>query len=223
MKILSVFVIILLLVAALLLASSSFTNAAAPGIKNGFDAALEKRKAESEKITLADVEGMKIVDLREHLSWRGDACMDCDKKAQLQQALTDHLVTGTPLSAQKYSETSAKLRSRRSRHNLGDNPHGNNPDDPMKRFEARRRKHQDPNDPLAGLKNVLGAHGFDMKSHPLSESHGGQKEVVDFLAKAKDRAKNHDPGRRDPAWQAQQAAQMEKLRRDTLKDGNGDL
>jgi len=167
-------------------------------VRTPHDEALEKRRQRSESISAAEVENMDIKDIREHLSWRGEPCADCQHKRHLQQTLVDHINTKTELTAKKYSQTSAQLQSWRMRQGLGDNPHGNDPESKHRRFESRRKRNQNTNDPLNNLRNVLGSHGYDTNTHPYTQTHTGQKEMADFLLNMKKRAKNHDPGKRDP-------------------------
>lgn len=187
-----------------------FGSAAELTIKSRHEDAIERRAQASREITADQVKDLPIKDVREHLTWRGEPCHECEKLEHYRQALTDHIVAGTEVSPKQYSETSAQLRGLRSRQGLGDNPHGNLPHNPMEQFEARRRRHADKDDPKSGLKNVLGAHGFAVKDHPFTHDHAGQKEVHNFLAAHKERARNHDPGRRDPAFQRAEQARMER-------------
>jgi hypothetical protein len=208
MKILLLFLVsvFLLVVIAKAVQSESVDNDLAKlSVKNAYDHQLEQRRQKSASLSAAEVEEMDIKDIREHLSWRGEPCTDCTHKRHLQQTLIDHIHAGTELSAKKYSQTSAQLRNWRLREGLGDNPHGNDPESKLRRFESRRRRHEDKNHPKAGLRNVMGAHGYDVNNHPLTQSHTGQKEVAQFMSQMRERARNHDPNRRDPIHQKEEA------------------
>jgi hypothetical protein len=234
MKIYSTFVAIILFVSVVIIAAASTsTSAAQIRVKSPYDQALERRMKASQDLTAADVDAMHLKDIREHLSWRGEICADCDKPEQLKQALVDHIVAKTELSPKKYSETSAKLRSVRRRADAGDNPFGNSPhEDPthpsynhfspeakLKRFEARRKKHEDPNDPMAGLKNVMGAHGYDVKNHPATtNSHAGHKELHEFIATHKKRAREFDQGRNPAYVRAMEQTLRDKLAQNQAKE-----
>ena len=202
MRVLPLLISLILVISCFVATFASSASASSPTaeikVKTGYDSAIEQRMEKSRKITLKDLQEMPIKDVREHLTWRGEPCLDCEKLDQLRQALSDHIEAGTHVSAKQYSETSAQLRSMRSRQSLGDNPHGNQPHEQLSQFESRRRRHEDPSDPHSGFKKVLGAHGYDTNDHPFSNSHSGQKEVHSFLAQHRERARRHDPGRRDP-------------------------
>lgn len=214
MKILLVFLLLVLVVtiAATTIRSEAIERELAKlSVKNAYDHQLEERRQKSASISAAEVETMDIKDIREHLSWRGEPCTDCTHKRHLQQTLVDHINSGTDLTAKKYSQTSAQLRNWRMREGLGDNPHGNDPESKLRRFESRRRRYEDSSHPKAGLRNVMGAHGYDVNSHPFTQSHTGQKEVAEFLSQMKQRAKDHDPSRRDP------------IHHQKTQEGGGDL
>jgi hypothetical protein len=144
------------------------------------DHMVEKRLHASQEITIDTIKDMEEKELREHLTWRGDVCHDCDTKEKLHSVLHDHVMAGTPASTRKYYDASGQLRSGRKRVGVGDHAHGH---DRERMRAARARRHADPKDPLTKLHHVLRSHGLEMKSV------AGQKDTHDYLEKKKRRSK----------------------------------
>jgi hypothetical protein len=141
---------------------------------------LGKRLHLSQELTLESIKKLEVPSIREHLMWRGDACEECDNndRDKMLQILHDHVMAGTPCSVKAYSDASAKSRNFRQSFGLGDNVMGNNPN----RRQRSREKRANPNDPLGSLKDVLSAHGLEMRTMST-----GQKDAHEFMEKAKKR------------------------------------
>lgn len=247
MKILTPLVFLALFTFAVLF--SAVVVSAGTRTKSPFQNALERRQKHSEDVTVEDIEKMSIPDLREHLSWRGELCRDCDMHpAKMKEKLLEHVAAGTEVTTEKYTETSARLRNLRRYKTPNDKvvkgnelPHEDDPAHPqhpqydhwspeakLRRFEARRKKHEAPSDPLRSLKDVMGAHGYDTRNHPITtRNHAGHKELHDFIADHKKRAREYDEGRNAAYINAQEQVyrdkQREKEERERSRRQAGDL
>ncbi len=187
-------------VAALALALAAARVASISEVRRAENAEQEARLRRSQIVHEEQVREMEEKELREHLSYRGDPCLDCNTVEKMRQVLIDHVHAGTQASAQNYVDASNSLRRVRQAADAGDNPRGNN----KRRYERHnermghrglgardnnnKRFHRgDPSDPLSGLRNVLRSHGFD--TIPFT----GAQEAHDFISSFKNRQEATPP------------------------------